>query len=640
MVAQYGLLKASELIKNKDLILVGRSINSKRDSTKYREMAMLVEDFIAAMGVSQCSVNLQKSFTLSEKFIFNHPTGTGATVYDNIDKDVAITRGLSQWLYNPLVESSANAGSPANTEWSFDTSDLSQVKNLTYDTLYNEVINNLGSFGSLPGNSLVMHDTVNDKYYLISFIDWQAGGGGGFIYERQEITDICDGCIHFPDGTRLCTSPAAPTFSLPASDYYVDAAFGNDGTGLPNRLDRPYQTIQAALAAAPAGTPALIYVRRGQYSPPTLTFKNLVDFYFEPGATIISGGFQDGGGSVTCKVTGSLVVNGFIGVLNITGGSTINFEFDHITTSFYAFSIAPTVTTANVTIKGNKINATPFAGFNFMSTFRGLCNVKLFVRDYIISNRRIFFVRNSGAAVFQGNLYIECPEITMNGNSTSNYERDVLNCGNTTPITSNITVRGNMIITGVPAAGVEHYTVAVRGGNVKIYGNITGNDHAGIQTDGVVGDVGRVYVKGSVSSNREAIRQSSSTCPVMVEQGLISSNGTTGPYPYVIVQGVGYVGLPDQPNNVLYLKDCRLYNARVDSTIALIDLFQLGNNIYMYNCEADSAGALGELVAGSVPVTSGFQNVRTRKPNSAFVTDVFTPTGVIVDPGLIIPTVF
>lgn len=47
MIAQYGLLDPAKLVQNKDLIMIGHQFTSKRDGTRYREMAMTVEDFFS-----------------------------------------------------------------------------------------------------------------------------------------------------------------------------------------------------------------------------------------------------------------------------------------------------------------------------------------------------------------------------------------------------------------------------------------------------------------------------------------------------------------------------------------------------------------------------------------------------------------
>jgi hypothetical protein len=68
------------------------------------------------------------------------------------------------------------------------------------------------------------------------------------------------------------TGGAAPggLTSIPTGNtLWVDADEGNDGSALPNRLDRPYQTVSAALAASTAGD--LVRIRAGTYAESGLT---------------------------------------------------------------------------------------------------------------------------------------------------------------------------------------------------------------------------------------------------------------------------------------------------------------------------------------------------------------------------------
>lgn len=105
---------------------------------------------------------------------------------DNIDTDVAITRGVQYGIYNPLFDEPQNNGPTTNMEWNSDGwSDLSNVTERSYGTWYSAVNN----YPPASVNAeLVMHDTANDKYYTFKFLSWQSGGqGGGFSYIRRLI---------------------------------------------------------------------------------------------------------------------------------------------------------------------------------------------------------------------------------------------------------------------------------------------------------------------------------------------------------------------------------------------------------------------------------------------------------------------
>ena len=105
---------------------------------------------------------------------------------DEIDTGVQITRANNQGLYNPLEEEEWNGDGPTYTEWNADGwSDLSNVANRSYST-WITISNNYPP--GLVNQEIVMHDTLNDKYYTVKFLTWQSGdNGGAFSYIRREI---------------------------------------------------------------------------------------------------------------------------------------------------------------------------------------------------------------------------------------------------------------------------------------------------------------------------------------------------------------------------------------------------------------------------------------------------------------------
>jgi hypothetical protein len=105
-----------------------------------------------------------------------------------------ITRGNNKGIFNIALEPNYDNGTntaPSGSEWNSQNTDsvnygwsnLGNLSSRTYDTWYNAT--------DLPydiGEELIMRDTINNKYYLIKFTQWTAGGaGGGFAYERYEI---------------------------------------------------------------------------------------------------------------------------------------------------------------------------------------------------------------------------------------------------------------------------------------------------------------------------------------------------------------------------------------------------------------------------------------------------------------------
>lgn len=120
-------------------------------------------------------------------------------VYDNIDTDITLTRG--SWeeggggLYNSKLQEDYDDNGPTGTEWNADGwDDLSDITTRSYQSLYDALDEAVGK--NITNAELVMHDTINDKYYKFDFTYWQPGGGqqagpnypiGGFRYVRTPL---------------------------------------------------------------------------------------------------------------------------------------------------------------------------------------------------------------------------------------------------------------------------------------------------------------------------------------------------------------------------------------------------------------------------------------------------------------------
>ena len=114
------------------------------------------------------------------------------TVNDPIDTDLTLARGNQYGIYNIALEQSWNNNgdgydSPEGTEWNGEGwTNLRNVTERSYSTFL-DVLN--GAIGeNIVGKELIMHDTINNKYYTFKFSAWtQNNNGGGFSYTRQLI---------------------------------------------------------------------------------------------------------------------------------------------------------------------------------------------------------------------------------------------------------------------------------------------------------------------------------------------------------------------------------------------------------------------------------------------------------------------
>lgn len=137
------------------------------------------------------------------------PNTISSLVFDEIDTNMILTRdatgigGTGGGLYNKAVETVWDATeSPVGTEWNADGWDnLDDVKFRYYGTLRETLRNRIGE--NILNNELVMHDTINDKYYTFMFTQWGQGAAhdGSFSYTRKLIDSEKLVGVEFPDGS-------------------------------------------------------------------------------------------------------------------------------------------------------------------------------------------------------------------------------------------------------------------------------------------------------------------------------------------------------------------------------------------------------------------------------------------------------
>ena len=113
-----------------------------------------------------------------------------ASVFDEIDTGLTLTRDVNQGLYNVEAETEYDNNtylSPLGTEWNADGwGDLTGIGTRTYTTWRSALNNQVGN--EIVASELVMHDTINDKYYKFDFTAW-GGDNGSFAYTRTLVED-------------------------------------------------------------------------------------------------------------------------------------------------------------------------------------------------------------------------------------------------------------------------------------------------------------------------------------------------------------------------------------------------------------------------------------------------------------------
>lgn len=110
---------------------------------------------------------------------------------DAIDTGLTLARGAVGALYNTDLENEyndINHTSPLGTEWNSDGwGDLLNLPTRSYGTLRAVLNNAIGN--NIVDAELVMHDTINNKYYKFDFSEWGGNNGGSFAYTRTQVVD-------------------------------------------------------------------------------------------------------------------------------------------------------------------------------------------------------------------------------------------------------------------------------------------------------------------------------------------------------------------------------------------------------------------------------------------------------------------
>lgn len=111
------------------------------------------------------------------------------SVFDVIDTGLTLTRDNQRALFNIEAETQYDNNldnSPLGTSWNSDGwGDLSNVRSRSYTTLYESLNRAVGE--NIIAAELVMHDTINDKFYKFNFSEWGQNNAGGFAYVRNLI---------------------------------------------------------------------------------------------------------------------------------------------------------------------------------------------------------------------------------------------------------------------------------------------------------------------------------------------------------------------------------------------------------------------------------------------------------------------
>lgn len=214
--------------------------------------------------------------------------------------------------------------------------------------------------------------------------------------------------------TQYISSLSSSDVSTPyvqSSIVWVDSTSGNDSTGLRNRADKPFKTLNGAQSVAQAGD--VIHVHSGLYSDVGLGV-NGVNWYFEPNARITlinptnpifiySGMSYNVWGRVNISISGNIEPSGNVGLVTdfsgATGTNSLIFEFQGINISSTALRSDLPVTSIfkgtfgnrNILIRGDRIYAPILCVFNGVKALNvGDYSAHIDISEYIVA-QTIFY---------------------------------------------------------------------------------------------------------------------------------------------------------------------------------------------------------------------------------------------------------
>jgi hypothetical protein len=417
---------------------------------------------------------------------------------------------------------------------------------------------------------------------------------------------------------------------------FVDVINGDDLTGLINRFDKPFATVGSALyAAAPmpaisTDNRALIYIRRGRYNNTIVNLTNYVDIYCESavvftGTTVI----RDNGNAVNANIYGNLKIYDITSVttcFSITGASVVTFEFDSIVCNAAAIGILPTVTGGKVIIKGNYI----YSGANAQSfgvTIRGTANVVMNILYAIEAPQAVIRFRT-----FIGNATINCPNINLTAGGVFGGNAKMCLYMSDTSSTGTVTVNGNLNVIdtvnggGIGAAitywdGAPEYKLTVNG---NINGNVIPAMNAPVGTGSVFQLLGNITSKINSMSLY-------GTGKFLFKNSVITTSDSAYTAPSVIIAGSAQC----------YFKDCYMFNAAIDQAIIRVD--SLTSKLILDGCQGFASGVTAGTLSITTTVGGGLlyvNNSRFNKIKNASLTDIYSPSGLIIDANTQVPNIF
>ena len=499
----------------------------------------------------------------------------------------------------------------------------------------------LGWVGTLADNRITSSSTWNAKQDSITLTTTGTSGAATLIGSTLNIPNYAGG------GSTIINESKA---------IYVDATYGNDSTGVKYNLAKPFLTWAGAIAVAVAGD--WIIFNAGSYNGGTMTPVNNVNVFCKPGVTI-SGGFSIAS-SITWKFLGNAIFTSTDPLRVVGTGQTydIQFDFDKIdgVISFGIIIADNTTPSCKLLVNCNSIIASQPFRLNGGAAYDVVVNCKNKLSTY---GSQAITIGNSTTSPISGSIVINCPIIETTSTASN---RNVISFSNNY-VNSKIVINSS-IIRSTSTTFTDNGTnnlgcvVWIDGtDNIFINGDLEGGAIPCIinRTGGATPVYGNITFTGNMYSDREIVQQyqkfsnGNGWNNIIIKNGYISSKGigsSNAMFHRANLWNSVMNGIPGSIQLVNCIVHNINFNASATACIMKDDVNLTGttgwvikrNNFQMYNCLAFITGGVGFLISTiQSNKETMLHNVRSNVDKMATVTDLLSPTGLIVDANLIIP---
>jgi hypothetical protein len=416
---------------------------------------------------------------------------------------------------------------------------------------------------------------------------------------------------------------------------YVDPTKGSDITGVVERVDKPFATVEKAMSGLTSSysfstsDPGLVYLKKGLYTN-TVYLKNNIDFYCEPDVIFSQNGFTDINEVVNSSIYGFAK---FVGTntnlvpLDVTNASNIEFNFSVIDNQNVVLKVTNTSGKSTIKLKGDSIQCkSGFSKAILIGSNAGnvdvYSDVKIDVSGKIIGAYNTINVSNK----FIGTLEVNANSIECNSNLNTNGPIiDLQHALLVKSASASVRINADLIENSSSNAGGFNAAVSICSGTVSIIGNISGLECPGVYLykENLL-DTANVSISGNIISKKEAIINEGGKLNFKVNNSLIKTSGL-GTNPYAI-------NINAASMSSTYLYNTQIYNSLNNSGSILISATE--SNLRIYNSFGYSPGTSGKFIYCSATTSVSIHNTRSNKDNSDNVEDLFTPSGFIYDQNL------